>query len=152
MARTPCRTFAKQARIFVQQKYGSERCMDVPRTTTAWICSCKSRVEKPLRRFSFIRDAHNSCAGNFALRARCKLRTARNRSGKSRVEKPLRRFSFIEYAKKSCALLGIALVSRELKNAWRVFLLSIRSRFLRTARNRSLLHKLSSAFIILYNI
>ena len=29
---------------------------------TARICSCKSRVEKRLQRFSFIRDAHNSCA------------------------------------------------------------------------------------------
>ena len=49
------------------------------------------------------------------------LRIARIWLMKSRGEKRLMRFSFIEYAKKSCALLGF-----------------------------SLLHKLSSAFIILY--
>ena len=34
-ARMPCRTFAKRLRIFAQQKYGSERYTDVPRTATA---------------------------------------------------------------------------------------------------------------------
>ena len=34
-ARMPCRTFAKQLRIFAKQKCGSERYTDVPRTTTA---------------------------------------------------------------------------------------------------------------------
>jgi len=40
--------------------------------------SDKSEVEKRLQRFSFIGDARDFCAGNFALRARCKSRTARN--------------------------------------------------------------------------
>ena len=37
----------------------------------------KSEGEKRLSLFSFIGDARKSCAGNFALRARCKSRTAR---------------------------------------------------------------------------
>ena len=54
------------------------------------IVTLKSRVEKRPSRFSFIGDAHKiprgelranalvaSCAGNFALRARCKLRGER---------------------------------------------------------------------------
>jgi len=35
--RRPCRIFAKQLRIFAAQKYGSERCTDAARTTTARI-------------------------------------------------------------------------------------------------------------------
>ena len=66
----------------------------------------KSVGEKRLTRFSFIGDAKKSCAGNFALRARCKLRTARNLLCKSGVEKRASRFPFIGDAKKSCALLG----------------------------------------------
>ena len=34
----------------------------------------KQGVEKRASRFSLIGDAKKSCAGNFALRARCKLR------------------------------------------------------------------------------
>ena len=79
--------------------------------------------------------AKKSCAGNFALRARCKSRTARIWLMKSRVEKRLARFSFIGDASKSCALLGFALISRKAKNGRAVFLLLTRSRFLRTARN-----------------
>ena len=98
----PCRTFAKQLRIFAKQKCGSEGCTDVPRTTTARIYSIsremkngravfllsetqriaahcsqsykKSKVEKRPKRFSFVGGAHKSCGGNFALRARCKWR------------------------------------------------------------------------------
>ena len=43
-----------------------------------------------------IGDARKSCAGNFALRARCKSRTARICSDKSEGEKRLTRFSFIK--------------------------------------------------------
>ena len=127
----PCRYFADRSRIFAKQKYGSERYTDVPRTDTARNSLMKSEVEKRLRRFSFIGYAKKSCAGNFALRARCKSRTARNYFlsravknvwrvfllsetriipphcselfFKSEVEKRLARFSFIGYAKKSCA-------------------------------------------------
>ena len=37
----------------------------------------KQGVEKRPSRFSLIGDAKKPCAGNFALRARCKWRTAR---------------------------------------------------------------------------
>ena len=67
-ARMPCRILAQQPRIFAQQKYGSEGYTDVPRTTTARICSNKSGGEKRPSRFSFIGDARRF------------LRTARNLS------------------------------------------------------------------------
>ena len=63
----------------------------------------KQGVEKRPSRFSLIGDAKKSCAGNFALRARCKWRTARNLFLKSGVEKRASRFSLIGDAKKSCA-------------------------------------------------
>ena len=73
--------------------------------------------------------SHNICAfcaakcGSERYKDVTRTDTARNSLMKSEVEKRPNRFSFIGYAHNSSALLRIALISRELKNAWRVFLL-----------------------------
>ena len=134
-ARMPCRILAKRLRIFAMQKYGSERCTDAARTATArnLIGSRESKNGRAV--FLLLETLGNSCAGNFALRARCKSRTARNLIGsreskngravflllethrivahcsesyrKSRVEKRPSRFSFVGDAQDCCALLAI---------------------------------------------
>ena len=73
-ARMPCRILAKRLRIFAMQKYGSERCTDAARTATArnLIGSRESKNGRAI--FLLLETLGNSCAGNFALRARCKLR------------------------------------------------------------------------------
>ena len=95
-ARQGCRVaLSHNICAFYAAKCGSERYKDVTRTDTARNSLMKSEVEKRLRRFSFIGYAKKSCAGNFALRARCKSRIARNYFLKSGGEKQPSRFSFI---------------------------------------------------------
>ena len=95
----PCRYFADRSRIFAEQKYGSEGYRDVPRTTTARIWLMKSRVEKRLVRFSFIR-AEAFIPHPFGC----------NKRYESRLQFLMRTHSatftahcVIRYAKKSCA-------------------------------------------------
>ena len=57
----------------------------------------KQGIEKRPSRFSLIGDAKKSCAGNFALRARCKLR------GELRAPLPMRGTDAVSYIRKMAA-------------------------------------------------
>ena len=63
----------------------------------------KQGIEKRPSRFSLIGDAKKSCAGNFALRARCKLRGELRAPRSLQVARGTSRFALVA----SGALLGI---------------------------------------------